>query len=95
MEVVGVAEETHRTASAENVMNMVGGRTVYTAEDVELLAQHSSQVLVIMFRRDWVLDPPWTLAELQANEVLKAPPQTVQQVREAGTKWIHQRLADR
>jgi len=95
VEVVGVAEETHRTASAENVMNMVGGRTVYTAEDVELLAQHSSQVLVIMFRRDSVLDPPWTLAELQANEVLKAPPQTVQQVREAGTKWIHQRLADR
>ncbi|TDO14616.1 hypothetical protein EV580_2749 [Mycobacterium sp. BK086] len=95
VEVIGVAEETHRTASAEDVMNMVGGRTVYTAEDVEKLAQHPSQVLVILFRRDWVLDPPWTLPELQASGVLKAPPQTVQQVKGVGIQWIHQQLVDR
>jgi GNAT superfamily N-acetyltransferase len=95
VEVVGVAEETHRTSSAQDVVNMVGGRTVYSAEDIELLARHPSQVLVVLFRRDWVIDPPWTLGELQANNVLKAPPQTVQQVKEAGTQWIHRQLADR
>jgi hypothetical protein len=95
VEVIGVVEETLRTGSAEEVTNMVGGRTVYSAEDVEELAIHTRQVLVIMFRRDWVLDVPWTLAELKFSNVLNGPPQTVQQVREAGTQWIHQQLADR
>lgn len=95
VEVIGVVEETLRTASAEDVRNLVGGRTVYSAEDMERLAGHSRQVLVIMFRRDWVLESPWSLTELQFSNVLNGPPQTVQQVREAGTQWIHEQLADR
>lgn len=95
VEVIGVVEETLRTGSAEEVTNMVGGRTVYSAEDVAELAGHPRQVLVIMFRRDWVLEAPWTLAELQFSRVLNGPPQTVQKVKEAGTQWIQQQLADR
>jgi hypothetical protein len=56
------------------------------------LASHRSQVLVILFRQDRVIDPGWTLAELQANNVLKAPPRTVTQVKEAGVQWVHQQL---
>lgn len=95
VEVIGVVEETLRTGSAEEAMNFVGGRTVYSAEDVGKLARHARQVLVIMFRRDWVLDEPWSLAELQFSNVLNGPPQTVQKVKEAGTQWIHQQLVDR
>ncbi|BBY49473.1 hypothetical protein MARA_29410 [Mycolicibacterium arabiense] len=95
VEVIGVVEETLRTGSAEDVTNMVGGRTVYSADDVERLASHSRQVLVIMFRRDWVLDDPWTLPELQFSSVLNVPPQAVQQVGEAGKQWIHRQLAAR
>lgn len=95
VEVIGVAEDTQRTPSPDEVMNLVGGRTVYSASDIEALAKHRSQVLVILFRQDRVIDPPWTLAELVSNHVLKAPPQTVQKVKEAGAQWVHQQLADR
>jgi acetyltransferase (GNAT) family protein len=91
--VIGVVENTVRTSSSEEVLNLVGGRTVYGASDIEQLASHRSGVLVILFRRDRIIDPPWTLAELEANRVLKAPPQTVTQVKEAGAQWVHQQLA--
>jgi hypothetical protein len=93
--VVGVTEEAQRLSSADEILNLVGGRTVYSPSDIEELAQHPSGVLVILFRQDWIVEPPWALAELQANEVLRAPPQTVMRVKEAGTQWIHQQLADR
>lgn len=91
--VVGVAEDTFRTAVPEEVLNHVGGRTVYGAADIAELASHRSQVLVILFRQDRVIDPAWTLAELETNAVLRAPPRTVTQVKEAGTQWVHQQLA--
>lgn len=91
--VVGVVEQTVRTSSAEEVLNLVGGRTVYGASDIAELASHISGVLVILFRRDRVVTPAWTLATLKDNQVLKAPPQTVTQVKEAGTQWVHQQLA--
>ncbi len=91
--VVDVAEDTFRTSSPDEVLNLVGGRTVYGASDIKELASHPSQVLVILFRQDRIIDPPWTLAELQSNDVLKAPPRTVTRVKEAGTQWVHQRLA--
>jgi hypothetical protein len=95
VEVIGVVEDTHRTSSPEEALNLVGGRTVYSATDIEALARHPSQVLVILFRQDRVIDPPWTLAELVSNRVLRAPPQTVQKVKEDGTQWVHHQLADR
>lgn len=90
--VIGVVEQTTRTSSSEDVLNLVGGRTVYSASDIEQLASHQSGVLVILFRRDRVIDPSWSLAELQDHQVLTAPPQTVMKVKEAGTQWLHQQL---
>jgi rRNA-processing protein FCF1 len=92
--VVGVVVRTVRTSSSDEVLNLVGGRTVYGASDIRELASHRFGVLVILFRRDRVIDPPWTRPELEAHDVLKAPPQTVTRVKEAGTQWVHQRLAD-
>ncbi|RUP27852.1 MAG: GNAT family N-acetyltransferase [Mycolicibacterium sp.] len=91
--VVGVVEQTVRSWSPEEVLNLVGGRTVYGASDITQLASHSSGVLVVLFRRDRVIAPAWTLAELRGNDVLKAPPQTVTQVKETGAQWVHQQLA--
>ncbi|MGV0796895.1 GNAT family N-acetyltransferase [Mycolicibacterium elephantis] len=92
--VVGVTELAHRTSSSQEILNLVGGRTVYSASDIEQMAQHRSEVLVILFRQDRIIDPEWTLAELQANQVLTAPPRTVTKVREAGSQWVHQQLGD-
>ncbi|GJO33966.1 hypothetical protein NJB1507_46290 [Mycobacterium marinum] len=92
--VIGVVEHSERTCSSDVAFNLVAGRTVYTDSDIRELASHQAGVLVTLFRRDRLVDPPWSLAELEANNVLKAPPQTVTLVKEAGTQWIHQRLAD-
>lgn len=90
--VVGVVEETSRFSDAEEVLNMVGGRTVYGPTDIAHLASHAAQVLVILFRQDRVVDPAWSLAELQDHDVLKAPPQAVTKVKEVGSRWVHQQL---
>jgi hypothetical protein len=93
--VVGVAEETFRTSSPEEILNLVGGRTVYSARDIEQLSRHARGVLVILFRRDWIVEPAWTLTELVSSNVVRSHPQTVVKVKEAGTRWIHEQLADR
>lgn len=90
--VVGVVEETSRSSDAAEILNLVGGRTVYGPADIAQLASHSAQVLVILFRQDRVVDPAWTLAELQNHNVLKAPPQTVTKAKELGAQWVHQQL---
>lgn len=90
--VIGVVEEASRTSSPDEVLNLVGGRTVYAPTDIAQLASHSAQLLVILFRQDRVVDPEWTLAELQSHGVLKAPPQTVTKAKETGAQWVHQQL---
>ena len=92
--VVGVTETAQRTSSPEDVLNLVGGRTVYSVSDIEEMARHPSGVLVILFRQDRIIDPEWTLAELQARQVLTAPPRTVTKVKEVGSEWVYQQLAD-
>lgn len=93
--IIGVVEQATRTMSSDEALNLVAGRTVYNAGDISGLASHQMGVLVTLFRRDRIIDPPWTLQELEAHEVLKAPPQTVTQVKEVGTRWVHQQLADK
>lgn len=90
--VVGVVEKAERTSSPEEVLNLVGGRTVYGPSDITDLASHAAQLLVILFRQDRVVEPAWTLAELQDHDVLRAPPQAVTRVREGGARWVHQQL---
>ncbi len=93
--VVGVVERTHRTFAPDEVLNLVAGRTVYGTDDISELATHSRGVLILLFRKDRDVEPPWTDSELIANGVLNGPPQTVTKVKEVGTQWVHQQLADR
>ncbi|GAA2420121.1 hypothetical protein GCM10009856_32430 [Mycolicibacterium llatzerense] len=80
---------------SDEVLNLVAGRTVYGTDDISELAAHSRGVLILLFRKDRGVEPPWTDSELIANGVLKGPPQTVTKVKEVGTQWVHQQLADR
>ena len=49
--------------------------------------------LAILFRQDRFIDPPWSLAELQQNAVLRSWPQSVTRIREEGMAWVRSRLA--
>lgn len=92
--VVGVVEKTMRSMHADEALSAVGGRTVYSPEDVRRLCNHPNGVLVILFRQDRILDPDWTLDELMVHGVLKSWPQTVTRVREAGAAWVLSQLSE-
>ncbi|MBM7416844.1 MULTISPECIES: GNAT family N-acetyltransferase [Nocardiaceae] len=91
---VGVIEHTFRSHSADEVLNAVAGRTVYSREAVGGLCDHPSGVLVVLFRQDRLLDPGWSIGELIANSVVVGPPQTVTKVKERGNTWVNTQLVD-
>lgn len=88
LNVVGVVEDTLRSADPTAVLEFTGRRTVYTPNEVEQMCRHG-QVLAIRFRLDRVLDTPISMDELIARQVMKRSPQTVQQVKTQGAKqWL-------
>ena len=90
--VVGVIERVERTDSVERVLSLAGVRTVYTDRDIAELLEHGD-LLVILFRRDRPISPPWSRATLEANGVLNGPPQSITQVRSPeGLTWLRERL---
>jgi len=60
---VGVLEESLVSTDSDEILEFVGSRTVYSAEEVEGMAADGS-VLAFLFRQDRFLEPPITLAEL-------------------------------
>lgn len=91
---VGVVEETLRTYDPAEVASFVGRRTVYTPAEIASMCASVRGVLAILFRQDRFLEPPWELAELQANGVMTSWPQSITRVHGGGTTWVHQRLAE-
>lgn len=88
---VGVVEETQRLADAAAIRRAVGQRTVYTDHDIEEMAA-AGPVLVILFRQDRLLDPPWPLDTLREHGVLTSHPQSIMKTDETGLEWIREQL---
>ncbi len=89
---VGVVELSMRFEDAPGVAAFAGQRTVYSYEEIEMMARQP--VLAILFRQDRLLDPPWPLDEMLAARVLNAPPQSITRVHsEEGIQWLTNRLA--
>lgn len=89
---IGVVEDTLRSADPAEVTSFVIGRTVYTPTEIDDMCRSVRGVLAILFRQDRFIDPPWSLAELQANGVVRAWPQSITKVSERGAKWVHDQL---
>jgi hypothetical protein len=90
---IGVVERTLRTSDANEILSVVGGRTVYSPDEVALMCQSVGDVLVILFRQDRFIDPAWGLTELQLAGVTKRWPQSITQVPGEGALWAHRHLA--
>ena len=89
---VGVVESTLRSGDPQEIMTFVGRRTVYRPDEIVEMCRSVRGVLAILFRQDRFIEPPWQLAELQANGVVRGWPQTIVRVSEKGCIWIHQQL---
>jgi L-amino acid N-acyltransferase YncA len=90
---IGVVERTLRSSDPNEILSVVGGRTVYNPDEVARMCRSVRDVLVILFRQDRFIDPAWGLTELQLAGVANGWPQSIMQVRGEGALWVHRHLA--
>jgi L-amino acid N-acyltransferase YncA len=88
---VGVLEESLVSTDADEILEFVGSRTVYSAEEVREMTAAGS-VLTYLFRQDRFLDPPIDVAEMIAAGAIKRAPQTTIRIHEEASPWLAQRL---
>lgn len=76
---LGVLEEfkTNLT-SPEEIINMVGKRTVYSSREIEEIVKKPASVMI--FTMHLHLKSPIPLTVLKENNILKGPPQTITEI---------------
>lgn len=84
--VLGVAEETLVSKSANAIARFVGKRTVYPLQEIERLCEQ--EVLAILFRQARVLFSPILLDKLMRNHIIAAAPQSITKMKLSARKWI-------
>jgi rRNA-processing protein FCF1 len=88
----GVLEETMKSDDAELLLEFVGTRTVYSAEEVRGMTKRGC-VLALLFRQDRFLEPPIRLRELVGARAVSRAPQTTISINSEGIPWLTARLA--
>ena len=91
IDAVGIVEETLATQDAEVLARFARKRTVYERRDIEAKTSQG-EALGILFRYAPVLSDNLALTELLQAGVLKAAPQSIQQLKEEAVSWIQTRL---
>ena len=76
---IGVVEKVEQELqNKEEIIRLVGKRTVYSIEEIEQLAK--KQTTVVLFKWHLYLKNPLTLEELKSMGALKGAPQTITQI---------------
>ncbi len=91
---VGVVDGLLRSSDPDEIITYVGGRTVYAPAQIVDMCQRVRKPLVIRFRQDRFVDPPWKLRELCGQHVLADAPQTIVTVRAGGVAWLRTQLTE-
>ena len=89
---VGIVEEVIRSSDADEVMQFVGRRTVYSASEITEMARRARGVLAIRFRQDRFLEQPLTLADMKMAGALRSWPQSITRLRQEGMPWVRDLL---
>lgn len=88
---IGVVEETMRSTDPDEIISVVGGRTVYTRENIERQCS-KGPVLVILFRQDRFIETGWGISELLGADIVRSAPRSIQSIKGGGNAWIHAQL---
>ncbi|MBA2862886.1 hypothetical protein [Methanococcus maripaludis] len=84
---LGVLEEFKKDlTSIEEIMNLVGNKTAYSAKDIEEIAKKPTTVMI--FNMHFHLSPPISLETLKKYGILKGPPQTITEITNTGYEEI-------
>lgn len=89
---IGVVERMLRSRDPNEILSIVGGRTVYSPDEVARMCRSVKGVLVILFRQDRFINPAWGIADLQLAGVANGWPQSITRVRGEGARWVHRNL---
>ncbi|AWB91157.1 GNAT family N-acetyltransferase [Aeromicrobium chenweiae] len=88
---IGVVEQTFVSVDPAEVAARVRGRTVYSyVEIAQMCAQ--GEVLVVLFRLDRRVDPPWSAGTLNHAGVMSRSPQSIAQIKPEGVRWLRTEL---
>lgn len=79
MSAIGILEDVRLARSTRELLQMTGGRSVYSEKDLEgWRASVESPVKVINYLLAAYIDPPIGLTQLQASKVIaEHPPQSI------------------
>lgn len=90
----GVVESTLVASDPTRIAAAVGVRTVYPMSEIEEMT-HKGEVLAVLFRQATTAAKTISLAELVANSVIKAPPQSIVSIDPVGRAYLATRLGQR
>jgi L-amino acid N-acyltransferase YncA len=85
---LGVVEKTLISAEESEIVRFVGKRTVFNTSDITEMCRGGKKVLAILFRQDRNLIPPLKFDILKEEDLLKAPPMSIVEVKEPGISWL-------
>lgn len=88
---VGVLEGQVVSADPAQLLDFVGTRTVYSADEVVTMASER-HVLALRFRQDRFLEPPITIDELTGARAVTRAPQSIHRVRQEAIPWLISRI---
>jgi GNAT superfamily N-acetyltransferase len=92
---IAVVEDTLRSSDVSEIVQFVGTRTVYTAEEIEEMADHGRRtILALLIRQARHLNPSWSADELVAKGVIARAPQSIQSIPDEGAEWIRAALTE-
>lgn len=88
---IGVLEAHLISSDPGALLDFVGTRTVYSAEEVAAMAS-TGEVLALRFRQDRFLEPPITIDEMQGARAVKRAPQSIHRVHKEAIPWLKSRI---
>lgn len=87
IQTCGIVENLRRSSSVEEIVSIVGKRTVYQVSELEAKCKNGEN-LIILFRQADSLTRPVLLTELLANGLVKGIPQTVTKLSEGAKNYL-------
>ena len=90
---LGVVEDTLRSDDPLEILQFASTRTVYSEKEITSFTSTGREVLVIKFRHDRQLSPPWTHAMPGYDTLVdSSPAQSIESVKEEGVQWLRKTL---
>lgn len=92
LSAVGIVEDSVRSSDANEVVQFVGRRTVYSASEIAAMARRARGVLAIRFRQDRFLEPPLTLTDMRLAGALRSWPQSITRLKGTAAAWMREQI---